>query len=263
MPKDGIPALTDPEFIDADEADYLDKNDLIVGITIDGQAKAYPIKILNWHEIINDSINYTSYAVTWCPLTSSALTFDRRYGAQTLEFGVSGLLYNSNVVMYDRSNNGLWSQMKMAGLTGGTSGQKLNLLATEVSSWGRWKDLHPRTRVLSIRTGHTRSYNQDPYAGYHKRSDAIFPLTNTDKRLPLKSIVIGVNISGQAKAYLLKDLREPLVDVINGEEIKIQPYANGAIVEDGNGLSVPSVIAYWFAWSGYFGKKGVLGRANN
>jgi len=248
--KDGIPALTDPSFVSAEKANFLKSTDMIVGISIDGQAKAYPIKILNWHEVVNDKLSDVSYAVTWCPLTKSAVTFDREVQGQTLEFGVSGLLYNSNVVMYDRNHDGLWSQMKMGGLTGELSAENLDLLPSELTTWDAWHQAHPDTLVLSRKTGYFRKYNTDPYGSYHNSSQTMFPLSKNDNRLPLKSLVIGIKIGDIAKAYPLNKIQEPIEDKIAGVNIIVYSGENqSAVIKDKDGNVLPSVVAYWFAWS--------------
>jgi len=250
--KDGIPALTKPKFIPANKATYLRDNDRVVGIFIEGQAKAYPIRILNWHEIVNDEVADTPIAVTWCPLTRSAVTFDRRLKGTTLEFGVSGLLYKSNVVMYDRNDEGLWSQLKMEGLTGKFAQERLKQIPAMEMTWGHWLREHPDTLVLSRKTGHRRDYNRDPYKDYHHNSETMFPLAGADLRLPPKSLVIGIQIGDIAKAYPLTALKQPIDDHIGGMDVNIKPVEGGtAVMTDNDGNITPSVVAYWFAWSAF------------
>ena len=190
--KDGIPALSRPKFITADQTS-LDDHTFVIGITLNGESKAYPLDILNWHEIVNDDIAETPIAVTWCPLTKSGIVFDRRIEGKSVEYGVSGLLYNSNVVMYDRSHQGLWSQLNMSGLTGKYAGKDLELVASVVMTWGQWVKDHPRTLVLSPKTGYLRDYRRDPYDHYHRSQEVMFPVGKPDHRLPLKSMVIGIS----------------------------------------------------------------------
>jgi len=251
--KDGIPALTNPQFISANQADFLDDKDPVVGISINGRARAYPLQILNWHEIVNDQISNIPIAVTWCPLTRSAITFDRRVEGDTLEFGVSGLLYNSNVVMYDRNYDGLWSQLKTGGLTGKFSSKELKVIPSQVTTWKNWREQHPETLILSRKTGYWRDYNKDPYREYHTHDKVMFRVKDLDKRLPLKSLVMGIIIGRTAKAYpldLINRIEEPFIDNIAGIDIKIKPVGEGtAVITDEEGNIYPSVVVYWFAWS--------------
>jgi len=251
--KDGIPALTNPQFISAKQADFLGDNDPVVGISINGRARAYPLGILNWHEIVNDQISNIPVAVTWCPLTRSAITFDRRVKGDTLEFGVSGLLYNSNVVMYDRNYDGLWSQLKSGGLTGKFASQDLKVIPSQVTTWKNWREQHPETLILSRKTGYRRDYNNDPYKDYHSDSQVMFPVKDSDRRLPLKSLVVGLKIDRTAKAYpldIINRLNGPLFDKVAGVAIKVESVKGGTIlITDLEGNVLPSVVVYWFAWS--------------
>jgi len=253
--KDEIPSLDAPQFVSVREVDFLRDEDKVVGIIINGEAKAYPIRILNWHEVVNDQVSGQKVVVTWCPLTHSAIAFDREINGNTLEFGVSGLLYNSNVVMYDRLSNGLWSQLKMEGLTGKFAGNHLDIVPSQVSSWRNWRDRYPQTLVLSNKTGHGRDYSRDPYADYHTSKQTMFPAGILDERLQPKSLVVGIKIEDIPKAYSLEKIarsREPYFDQVGDSTIMIQALNGGAVeVSDKNGNSVPSVVAYWFAWSAF------------
>jgi len=253
--KDGIPSLDEPQFVSAKEADFLQDDDKVVGIVIDGKAKAYPIRILNWHEIVNDQVSNQPIAVTWCPLTRSAVTFDREVNGSILEFGVSGLLYNSNVVMYDRQSQGLWSQLKMGGLTGKFAEDHLDIVPSQVSAWHNWRGRYPQTLVLSNKTGYGRNYDRDPYADYHASKQTMFPTGVSDERLQPKSLVVGIKVENIAKAYPLEKIarsREPYFDQVGDSTIMIQSHNGGAVeVSDKNGNSIPSVVTYWFAWSAF------------
>jgi len=127
--KDGIPAIDRPEFINASDAYFLKADDRILGIKIDGIAKAYPISILNWHEIVNDSTGGAAYTITYCPLCGTGVAFNRDVNKRTLSFGVSGLLYNSDVLLYDRESESLWSQILGKAVTGNYKGTNLSMLA--------------------------------------------------------------------------------------------------------------------------------------
>jgi len=155
-PRDGIPSLDYPEFVAAGDATYLKDRDRVLGISINGVARAYPIRILNYHEIVNDVIGGTAIVVTYCPLCGSGTAFDAALSGGNYEFGVSGLLYNSDVLMYDRQTGSLWSQLMTQAVTGPMKGTRLQQLPLSNSSWVEWVERHPDTRVLSNDTGYSR-----------------------------------------------------------------------------------------------------------
>ncbi len=192
-PKDGIPALSSPRIVSAAEASYWRASDRVIGVVSGGESRAYPLAILNYHEIINDRIGELPIAVTYCPLCDSAVVFDRRTPLGEREFGVSGLLYNSNVLMYDRSHaESLWSQVKAEGVSGPGAGMKLTVLPMELTTWAAWQNRNPDTTVLSIETGYRRNYQGSPYTRYFKQPNLMFPAKPTSNALPLKETVLGV-----------------------------------------------------------------------
>ena len=150
-PRDGIPSIDQPQFIGPQEADFLDANDLIIGLDINEQQKAYPIKILNWHEVVNDIIGGQEVVVTYCPLCRSAVVFKSRINDRVLSFGVSGLLYNSDVLLYDRQTESLWSQLLNAAVSGKYSGAILEMIPSQVTTWKEWHAKHPKPRFFPTR----------------------------------------------------------------------------------------------------------------
>ncbi len=196
--RDGIPALTNPSrtLIPAD-------NDRLVVVQIDGETVAYPLNILNWHEIINDEVAATPIAVTYCPLCDSVAVFDRRLrqddgSTRILEFGVSGLLHNSNVLMYERSTMGLWSQVAMQCLSGPDAGRTLDQLPFRMMTFARLRTEHPDAEIISTDTGHDRPYRANPYASYLKDPNAIFHDFDYDDRLPPKTLGLGIAVADEA-----------------------------------------------------------------
>jgi hypothetical protein len=196
-PRDGIPALSDPKLIAAAEAGYLTPADRIVGIELYGQARAYPIAILNWHEIVNDEIEGQRFAVTYCPLCGTAVAFDATIDGKSTDFGVSGLLYNSDVLLYDRETESLWSQILSKSIAGKRVGKSLTPLPISHTSWRDWREKHPDTLVMSDDTGHFRDYQRDPYAGYEQSRYTYFAVNNEapDNYHP-KEVVLGLGIDG-------------------------------------------------------------------
>jgi hypothetical protein len=210
--KDGIPSIDRPKFWDAGRADdYLDGGDVVFGLVENGVARAYPQRILVWHEIVNDTIGGLGLAVTYCPLTGTAIAFERG----GTEFGVSGRLVNSNLVMYDRATDTWFPQVLAIGIRGPHTGSALVDRPIVWTTWQRWRDAHPDTEVLSTDTGFARNYNRDPYGAYNPRSGyyapdsaTMFPLMNHDERFPPKSVVLGARTGDAAVAVPLDTLRE-------------------------------------------------------
>ena len=223
--KDGIPALSDPVFVNANEADYLDGDDRVIGLLVDGQAYAVPHNILWWHEIANLNFDAVQLAVTYCPLTGSSLAFDRAV-VDGAEFGVSGLLFNNNLTMYDRTDQeSLWPQMNRQAGCGPRTGRSLTMYPITEMTWDGWRALHPNTRVVSDATGFDRNYTASgyPYGDYEERNnDRLLFDVPIDERRPPKERVLGVPwVSGsEAKggmAYPFGELDDGTpVTVVNG-----------------------------------------------
>jgi Protein of unknown function (DUF3179) len=223
-PPDGIPSIDNPKFISIQEAEeFLKGSDLIVGLKINGDTRAYPLQILVWHEIVNDIVGNTPVAVTYCPLCFTNQVFNRTMNdGQILEFGTSGKLYNSNLVMYDRTTKSLWSQAMSQSVVGKLAGVKLERIPFDVSYWKEWKQLYPDSKVLSRDTGFSRPYGVDPYGDYYTSKEVLFPIAKHDDRLGLKEIVIGFENEGQYKAYRLQDAEK--MKVIN-DQVNTKPIA--------------------------------------
>lgn len=225
-PKDGIPALTNPKLIPARDASYLRPQDRVIGYVADGEARAYPLKILNYHEIVNDRVADVPIAVTYCPLCDSVAVFDRRTPLGERVLGVSGLLYNSNVLMYDRGGTpeSLWSQLQAAGISGPAAGKPLRALPVELTTWQDWRMRYPGTCVLSPQTGHRRNYERNPYHGYFAQPALMFPAHPTSDRLPAKARAQGVWTSGAPRAYpesAFSRQRSRVEDEIRGKKVVI------------------------------------------
>lgn len=253
--KGGIPAITKPRIVFTKHDKFIKDTDIVIGVVVKGKARAYPISILNWHEIVNDFIWGKSITVTWCPLTASGIVFERKIDGKVLEFGVSGLLYNSNLVMYDKETESLWPQLSLGAVTGKFSNHRLKIIPSIVITWGEWLEMHPNTQLSSQKTGFIRRYEQDPYIEYHKSPSAMFKLKNADKRLPQKAMVIGIRIGNTAKAYpmsVAKGKNVIIDDVIEGQKIKIHFNSKKtAYMYNKEGELLPAIRTYWFAWSNF------------
>jgi len=208
-PPDGIPSIDDPSFLSADEVDFLEENEPVLALTVNGESRAYPVQIMTWHEIVNDTIGGVPVAVTYCPLCNSALVYDRRVDDRVLEFGTSGLLWNSSLVMYDRQTETLWSHFTGAGIVGELTGEELATYAVATVAWGTWRDANPGGLVLSRDTGFDRSYGQNPYPGYDDVNSRPFLFEGeVDGRYTAMTRVVGVERGGAALAVPLASLQE-------------------------------------------------------
>ena len=205
-PKDGIPSIDNPVFATAESAHFMSDSDTVIGLEIDGEARAYPLFILVWHEIVNDVVGGVPVSVTYCPLCYTNQVFERVIDGNVVEFGTSGKLYNSNLLMYDRLTESYWSQALGMAVKGELTGYKLTLIPFDVITWVDWKKIHPDTLVLTTNTGHIRSYATDPYGDYYTEPRIIFPVENNDDRMHPKEIILGFNLEGIHKAYKQNDV---------------------------------------------------------
>jgi hypothetical protein len=247
-PKDGIPALTNPKRETVKGANrWLEEHDQVLGIVINGKARAYPIRILNWHEIVNDRIDKIPVVITYCPLCGSGIAFHSKD-----KFGVSGLLYQSDVLLYDRKSESVWSQIMMQAVAGPRAGERLIPVPIQHTSWKSWRTQHPKTTVLSRRTGHWRDYDRNPYLGYNEISDIYFPIRHHDTRLHPKTWVIGLELGDKHKAWEVDRLivkgshlhrwqKKELFIEVKGENIRF--------IDRTSGVELPAIRLYWFAWA--------------
>lgn len=279
-PPDGIPSIDKPVFTNPDEAD-LRPDDLVIGFAHGGEARAYPQKIMVYHEIANDRIGDLNVAITYCPLTATAQAFRR--GNTTL--GVSGQLLNSNLVMYDRESKSYFSQIAATGLTKQHRGKTLEEMNLIWTTWKRWRSVHPNTRVLSQRTGSLRNYGRDPYGsynptgGYYAQAGTIFPVMHQSSRHREKEMVVGARTADRSAYFVMADLKrdrvrttsnflavyDPELDtgyiyITDGKPIKVVPGAAGTYEFEGASyaagtLPLPAAIpieAFFFAWNAFY-----------
>ncbi|MBA7710780.1 hypothetical protein ES703_119727 [subsurface metagenome] len=223
-----------------------------MAIIYKGVKRVYPLQILVWHEIVNDVIRDDPVLITYCPLCGSGIAFERRIGSEEVEFGVSGKLYNSNLVMYDRKTNSYWSQIDSLAIIGELSGTRLNLLPIDTVTWREWKKEHPDSQVLSQETGYIRAYGKDPYGEYYEDSFVWFPLENEDDRIHSKTVILGIEVEGLFKAYKEQDLKELglIEDSIGEARIRIERDSAGTIhiTNLETGKEIVAQRGFWFAW---------------
>jgi len=209
--------------------DFLGDTEPVLAVEIDGEARAYPVQILMWHEIVNDTIGGVPIAVTYCPLCNSAVAYDRRVGTRVLTFGTSGLLLNSSLVMYDRQTETLWSHFTGEGIIGMLTGVQLEKLSVAMVPWLAWRDAHPDSLVLSRSTGFTRNYGSNPYPGYDDVNSTPFLFEGkVDGRFTAMTRIIGINRGDAAVAVPLLQLRDQRVVPIQiGDEHFVVWWAPG------------------------------------
>jgi hypothetical protein len=208
-PPDGIPPIDEPKFLSTGAVDFLADNEPVLAIEIDGDARAYPIQVMIWHEIVNDTVGSAPVSVTYCPLCNTAVAVDRRVGERVLSFGTSGSLYQSALVMYDRQTESLWSHFTGQAIVGTLTGTELDSYPVATVGWSSWRDAHPDGLVLSRDTGHDRDYGRNPYPGYDDINNPPFLFDGeVDDRLAAKTRVVGVGLDSTPTAIRL----DPLLD---------------------------------------------------
>ncbi len=228
--------------------------DRVAGVSLGKESRAYPLKILNYHEIVNDKLGGVPIAVTYCPLCDSVAVFDRRSKNGVRTFGVSGLLYNSNVLMYDRGGRpeSLWSQVAAQGVSGPGARISLKALPVDLTTWQDWQTRHPGTTVVSDQTGHTRNYQVNPYRRYFSGQRLMFPAQPMSARLPAKSLILGVWSGGKARAYPLSAFNagnKLLEQELNAKHFKLvynDQHKSLRVAEADEGLQW--MYSFWFAW---------------
>lgn len=253
-PRDCIVSIDQPHFLRAAQASFLKPDDRVLGLVFDGVARAYPIKILNFHEIVNDRINQQAIVISYCPLCSSGIAFKPEATDGDNTFGVSGLLYNSDMLLYDRDTESLWSQIMGTAISGKLKGKKFLSLVLADTTWAHWLQQHPDTEVLSTQTGYSRDYDRHSYSAYDSNRELYFPVSNNNDRFHPKERVIGLTLSQHAKAYPFSVLaKQRLVrfnDEFTGQTLTIDYDANNrsAVIYDAQHRPLPTTTLFWFAW---------------
>jgi len=199
--KDGIPAISNPSFVSNSSINYMKDDDLIIGVKFNGEVRGYPHPILDWHEIINDQIGDNYYSLTYCPLTGSAINYNRDLNGNITTFGVSGFLYNTNLIPYDRGSNSNWSQMKLLCVNGNLKGKSAETYLSIETNWATWKRIFPNAKVVSTNTGYNRNYGNYPYGSYKSNNSLLFPISNSNNKLPKKERVHGIIHNNKTIAF--------------------------------------------------------------
>jgi len=248
--RDCIPSIDQPAFVPVGSVDYLRDDDLLLVLAYNGITRAYPTRILDTHEIVNDMFGADPIAVTYCPLCGSGLAFDRRQGGQVLEFGVSSLLHNSDLVMYDRQTESLWQQITGESFAGKFRGSRLRSLPLAMVEWKDWRQTNPDAQVLTVEGIKTDRYMRDAYVGYAQSERLFMPVSLTDARLHPKRVIYALEIGDQALAidgtWLAQQGQRS--NDINGQKLVVNYGSEGDVsaVLEGNPVTITRM--YWFAW---------------
>lgn len=258
-PKDGIPSIDKPKFVSIAEANqWLSDDDPGVAFSQGNTHRFYPYQILVWHEIVNDIVDGQRVLVSYCPLCLTGFVFDPLVKGERVEFGTSGKLWKSNLVMYDRKTNSLWSQVLGEAVVGEMTGAKLKLLPSDQVRYGNWKKLFPKGEVLSRDTGAIRFYGSSPYGDYFSVTNLSLSLARpADRRLPNDAFVFGIVINGKAKAYHTEAVKAKSVveDVFEGESIILRYDKELDVVRmfkklpDGSEERINPISGFWFSWA--------------
>ncbi len=252
--KDGIPAITHPRFEQADQVRWLKADALVLALTWHGAERAYPLPILNWHEVVNDRIAGNPILITYCPLCGSGMAFSPNVAGRNLTFGVSGLLYNSDVLLYDQETKSLWSQIRSQAISGPLKGETLKLIPLSLERWSDWRARYPQGEVLSRDTGFKRDYHRNPYYQYARDEGVFFPVAFSSRRYHPKERVLGIEINGQFKAYPFAELAKEKVQWVWDEfagqtlEIRFDAAKRTGRIFTSAGTELPAVNLFWFAW---------------
>ena len=251
--RDCIPAIDDPEYVGADQAAaFLGEDELVIAMTHNGDKRAWPIRILDFHEIVNDTVGGDPVAVTWCPLCGSGLAFVRRVDGEFVEFGVSGLLHDSDLVMYDRATNSLWQQITGEAVMGPALGQTLEEVPATITEWSTWKTSHPDTQVMLPPNDSAMDYGDSRrYAAYEESERLAFPAARRDLSIHPKTVVHGFSIDDMHLAVTENALEEsPRIETELGDHsLTITRHQDGSVTaSDQRGQTHTAVRSFWFAW---------------
>ncbi len=258
-PKDGIPSIDEPKFISILQAnEWLNDNEPGVAFSRGSTHRFYPYQILVWHEIVNDQISGDLILVTYCPLCLAGYVFDPVVQGEWVGFGTSGKLWNSNLVMYDRKTDSLWSQILGEAIAGELTGTQLKVLPSDQVRYGDWKRNFPDGEVLSKETGAIRFYGSSPYGDYFSAPDFAISLAGGgDKRLAPDDFIFGIVVDGKVKAYRIESVKDKgeVQDIFQGQTVILRHDKGLDVVRifkklpDGTEERINPFSSFWFSWS--------------
>jgi hypothetical protein len=252
-PKDGIPSIDEPRFVTVGDADaWIGDDELVLGIIYKGVKRVYPLQILVWHEIVNDTIAGDPLLITYCPLCGTGIAYHRTIDGQAVEFGTTGRLFNSNLVMYDRATDTWWTQIDGKAIVGELTGRELTEVSIDTVTWGEWKPAHPDSQVLSRQTGYTRAYGRDPYGSYYEDTYLLFGVEVENNRIHPKTVIFGIEIDGKYKAYMEDDVvaTAPFEDTVSETTVRVERDPAGIVTftDTTTGQEIVKERGFWFSW---------------
>ena len=252
-PKDGIASIDRPRFVSVEKNNHVNDDDKVIGLIRNGVAKAYPIFIMERHEVVNDKFGEENILISYCPLCGSGMGFLIENQNEQVTFGVSGLLYNSNLLIYDRETESLWSQIMGRAISGPRMGDSLYYVPTTLTTWKQWRETYPSTQLLKQPINSLIDYRENPYGGYEDEQRLPFQVSGTSRTLPNKTRVLGIKIGDQAIAYAYSDLKKrksSLTQTVNGVSFVIDYDPESESVRVSSPLIEEITIdhLYWFAW---------------
>jgi hypothetical protein len=258
-----IPSIDHPVFVKTDQATFLQDNDRVLGIFHNGIAKAYPVKIMAWHEVVNDTFEKAPVVISFCPLCGSGMAYESVLNGKSVTFGVSGMLYNSNLIMYDRETKSLWEQIEGKSIAGDSNGKFLTGIPVAHSSWKIWREEHPETLVLSTQTGMRRDYSKNPYLEYETSLYIRFPIEHQSKLLEPKAWVYGIEINGKAQAFSeswIQDKKKAVVKIAK-KKLEFTYHENGTVTAKDvkTGKTYTTRRMFWFVWAAFHPKTKLKG----
>ncbi len=257
-PRDGIPALLHPIFSSVQRAKIdFGLNERVIVVQKGDLVKVYPISILNWHEIVNDTLGGEPIVVTYCPLCGTGVVFHSGYKNKKLTFGVSGLLYQSDVLLYDHQTESLWSQIMRKGVTGTHKDASLRVFPSKLVMFKDIVTKHPKAQVLSLNTGYDREYNQDPYAGYERSNVLYFDVHQIDRSVPLKTWTLFVEVGTSQMLVPISVLpkhKNNLSINVSGQKISITYNIKDRVMTCRSDEEVTCMTGYWFALKTFYPK---------
>lgn len=257
-PRDGIPAILNPKFVSQLQANaFMEEDDIVLSVTHNGVTRAYPFRIMNWHEVVNDEIGDFKFAATYCPLCGTAMVFERVVNGREMTFGVSGLLYRDNVLMYDHQTESLWNQLALQAQTGTMFKTPLKWIPSQQLRYSKWKERFPDGIVLSTDTGFSRDYSRDPYTWVPNTDSTLSGVPIIRDDLPVKAWIFGILINDKARAYPLEVLQSQpsFTDSFEGVSLNVSYNAAASeltITRTDTGEVIPAVQSFWFAWQGFY-----------
>ncbi len=252
-PRDGIPALERPATVPIVKAPWPD-DAMVLGVRVGGEARAYPVDVLDWHELVNDELGGQPILVSWCPLCGTGIVYDRHVDGTARRFGVSGLLWRSDLLMFDRETGSLWSQIGAEAITGPAEGTRLVMVRSRMARLGAWRAEHPDSTILTRETGHRRAYGRSPYGDYAISTDLYFPVPEDDRYHP-KMPTLGLRLAvGPARAYPAVEIARAggrVRERFAGRAVEIAYDPDEQVFEVSAPEDVEVIEGFWFAWMAF------------